>query len=67
MGQLLTFTVLVCCSAAVRHLFLTNMRSQGPSFMFRGMVPTCIRAFPVSAVIFLVYEWSIARLPCGTY
>ena len=43
------------------------MRSQGPSFMFRGMVPTCIRAFPVSAVIFLVYEWSIARLPCGTY
>lgn len=33
-----------------------HLRNDGPSFFLRGIVPTCLRAFPASAVIFLVYE-----------
>ncbi len=43
-------------------IYRRNMRADGVKFLFRGMVPTCVRAFPTSAIIFVVYEWSIARL-----
>ena len=33
-----------------------HYRAYGPRFLFNGFVPTCLRAFPVSAVIFYVYE-----------
>lgn len=46
----------------VKFLFQENMRQEGPMFLLRGMVPTCLRAFPTSAVIFLVYEFVIHRL-----
>lgn len=31
-------------------------RAEGPAFLLRGLVPTCARAFPASAITFLVYE-----------
>jgi solute carrier family 25 carnitine/acylcarnitine transporter 20/29 len=33
-----------------------HLQQDGPGFFLRGIVPTCLRAFPASAVIFLVYE-----------
>lgn len=43
----------------VSYIFRQQLKDQGPRFLFRGFVPTCIRGFPASAVIFLVYEWCI--------
>lgn len=37
--------------AAMHHL-----RHDGPAFFLRGLTPTIVRAFPTSAVIFVVYE-----------
>jgi solute carrier family 25 carnitine/acylcarnitine transporter 20/29 len=42
-----------------RYLFHSNLAQQGPRFLLRGLVATCVRAPPVSAVIFLVYEWAM--------
>ncbi|KAA0145941.1 hypothetical protein FNF31_07901 [Cafeteria roenbergensis] len=44
---------------AARH----HLRVDGPRFFLRGIVPTCLRAFPASAVIFLVYETIRPVLP----
>ena len=44
------------------YLYRENLRQEGYSFLFRGMLPTCLRAFPTSAVIFVVYEWSLRML-----
>jgi len=34
----------------------TRMKQEGPAFFFKGFGTTMVRAFPVSAVTFLVYE-----------
>ena len=34
----------------------TRMQQEGPQFFFKGFNATMLRAFPVSAVTFLVYE-----------
>jgi len=34
----------------------TRMQQEGPGFFFKGFSATMLRAFPVSAVTFLVYE-----------
>ncbi|POM57457.1 Mitochondrial carnitine/acylcarnitine carrier protein [Phytophthora palmivora] len=34
----------------------TRMQQEGPKFFFKGFSATMLRAFPVSAVTFLVYE-----------
>ena len=39
------------------HVAKTNYKQYGPSYFFRGLGPTLVRAVPVSAVTFLVYEW----------
>ncbi len=44
------------------YLYRENLRQEGPAFLFRGMLPTCLRAFPTSAVIFVVYEFTIKHL-----
>ncbi len=36
-----------------------SYRAEGPTFLLRGLVPTCARAFPASAITFLVYEWVV--------
>lgn len=36
-----------------------SYRAEGPAFLLRGLVPTCARAFPASAITFLVYEWVV--------
>ena len=46
----------------MRALLSKSYAEEGPRFLFRGLVPTCLRAFPASAVIFLVYEWCIHLL-----
>jgi hypothetical protein len=35
---------------------------EGMSYFFRGMAPALLRAFPVSAVVFSVYEWVMRQL-----
>ncbi|POM58036.1 Hypothetical protein PHPALM_37375, partial [Phytophthora palmivora] len=37
----------------------TRMKQEGPRFFFKGFGATMVRAFPVSAVTFLVYEKTI--------
>jgi len=40
-----------------------HLAQSGPSFLLRGIVPTCLRAFPASAVIFFSYETIRPALP----
>lgn len=44
---------------SIRHVALTHMRKYGVSFFFRGLDTALIRAFPVNAVTFFVYEWAL--------
>jgi hypothetical protein len=41
---------------------LFHLKHDGPRFFFRGLLPTVLRAFPASAVVFLVYESVIPML-----
>lgn len=45
-----------------RGLLTQYYRAEGPRFLFRGLLPTCVRAFPVSAVIFVVQEHIVKLL-----
>lgn len=40
----------------LRHVMTEAYLKEGYRYLFRGFVPTCVRAFPVSAVIFVVQE-----------
>lgn len=31
-------------------------RMQGPRFFFKGIIPTCVLAFPLNAIVFIVYD-----------
>ena len=37
--------------------FKIGMATEGWRFCFHGVVPTCIRAFPSNAAVFLVWQW----------
>ncbi|RLN32584.1 hypothetical protein BBJ28_00018527 [Nothophytophthora sp. Chile5] len=41
---------------SMREVARTRMAAEGPGFFFKGFSATMLRAFPVSAVTFLVYE-----------
>jgi len=41
--------------------FRKSMQSEGPRFIFRGLLPTILRAFPMNAATFTVVTW-ILRL-----
>ncbi|KAF0696803.1 Aste57867_12465 [Aphanomyces stellatus] len=41
---------------SIRDVIHANLKSQGPRFLLKGFGATTARAFPVSAVTFLVYE-----------
>lgn len=43
----------------IRTIFRTNYQLYGISFLFRGILATCIRAFPCSAVTFPIFEWMV--------
>ncbi len=42
--------------SSLRELVRHEYARDGHTFLFRGIVPTCLRAFPVSAIIFVVQE-----------
>jgi len=42
--------------------FLRSWRAEGPSVFLRGMMVTCMRAFPTNAVVFVVYVHSMRFL-----
>ena len=44
-------------------VFRRNYQAEGLGFLLRGIVPTAIRAFPVSAVVFVVYETIHPMIP----
>lgn len=43
--------------ASVVAIARDGYRAEGIAFFFRGYLATIARAFPCSAVTFLVYEW----------
>ena len=45
-----------------RALLSSYYQKEGARFLFRGLVPTCVRAFPVSAVVFVVQEHIVKLL-----
>ena len=40
----------------------SGFEEEGTKYFFRGMAPALLRAFPVSAVVFTVYEWVMRHL-----
>ncbi|KAG3236417.1 hypothetical protein PI124_g18577 [Phytophthora idaei] len=44
----------------------SRMQQEGPGFFFKGFSATMLRAFPVSAVTFLVYEKTMQFMRSGT-
>lgn len=45
-----------------RQVLQHNVSKEGPRFLLKGITATCLRAFPVSAVTFLVYEKTMQML-----
>ena len=46
----------------VRDVFLSVMRSEGPTALFKGLLPVMLRAFPANAACFCGYEFAIRVL-----
>jgi hypothetical protein len=44
------------------HVARVNYARYGAGFFFKGLAPTLLRAVPVSAVTFLVYEWALEAM-----
>lgn len=42
--------------ASIRDCFVRSYRTEGLNVFFRGLWPTLLRAFPVNAVTFYMYE-----------
>lgn len=42
-----------------------HLQTSGPAFLLRGLLATCLRAFPCSAVTFPIFEWMVAVLNRG--
>ena len=49
--------------STVRSVLRDGIASEGYGFLLRGFYATVLRAFPVSAVTFLVYEQVMAAMP----
>ena len=47
---------------STRAIAAAGMRQDGPAFFVRGLGPSVLRAGPVSAVIFVVYEQVLSML-----
>lgn len=45
------------------HIARVNFQAHGWQWFFRGLTPVVVRAFPVNAVTFLVYETMLKALP----
>jgi len=37
--------------------FIRGIRTEGWKFCFHGVIPTCVRAFPSNAAVFIVWQW----------
>jgi solute carrier family 25 carnitine/acylcarnitine transporter 20/29 len=37
--------------------FKNGLKVEGIRFCFHGLIPTCIRAFPSNASVFIVWQW----------
>jgi len=48
--------------SGVLDCILRSWRSEGVSVFFRGMMVTCMRAFPTNAVVLVVYVNALRRL-----
>ncbi|EIW75130.1 mitochondrial carrier [Coniophora puteana RWD-64-598 SS2] len=46
----------------VRSTIVNSYRSEGVGVFVRGLSPTVIRAIPVNAAIFVVYEWTMRAM-----
>jgi hypothetical protein len=44
------------------HIYRTTLDQYGWKFFFRGFGVTVLRAFPVNAIIFPVYEFTLQHL-----
>lgn len=53
--------------SSLLHIAKRSYAAEGWRFFFRGYIPTILRSFPVSAVTFLVYEWTLMLLPGGLH
>jgi len=40
----------------VREVFITLMKSEGPTALYKGIVPVMLRAFPANAACFMGFE-----------
>ena len=46
----------------IKYIFQKNYSQYRYKFLFRGLLITCLRAFPASAITFPVFEWMIYLL-----
>ena len=54
--------VTVSCVECAPAFFPFQMRTEGPSALFKGLSPVMIRAFPANAACFLGFEMTMKLL-----